>query len=203
MSTPNSSAEHWTFIRAAIRRPQLIGAVAPSTRGLGEQLAAIVPQRGTPTVVELGPGTGPVSAIIRQRMPSGGRQLAVEIDMNMVDYLRRRHPWLTVLPGDAAALDTLLADADVRRVDAVVSGLPWSIFPLPRQERMLGSICQVLNPGGAFTTFGYLHARRMSGARRFHELLERRFEEVVVTRAVWSNLPPALVYVCRRAVPHA
>jgi phospholipid N-methyltransferase len=195
--------EHLIFLRAALRQPQLIGAVAPSARGLAEQLAAIVPRRGNPTVVELGPGTGPVSAIIRGRLPSGGRQLAVEIDPSMVAYLRHRHPWLTVLPGDAAMVHTLLAAADVHRVDAVVSGLPWSIFPPDRQDLMIGSICRVLAPVGAFTTFGYLHAVRMSGARRFRRLLERRFEEVVVTRAVWLNLPPALVYVCRRPIPHA
>lgn len=195
--------EHLIFLRAALRQPQLIGAVAPSARGLAEQLAAIVPRRGSPTVVELGPGTGPVSAIIRGRLPSGGRQLAVEIDPSMVAYLRQRHPWLTVLPGDAATVHTLLAAADVHRVDAVVSGLPWSIFPPDRQDLMIDSICRVLAPVGAFTTFGYLHAVRMSGARRFRRLLERRFEEVVVTRAVWLNLPPALVYVCRRPIPHA
>jgi hypothetical protein len=30
--------------------------------------------------------------------------------------------------------------------------------------------------------------------------LRARFEEVVVSQTVWSNLPPALVYFCRRPI---
>lgn len=193
-----TTSEYRIFLGAAARRPALIGAVAPSSRGLAAQLAAIVPSSGRPFVVELGPGTGSVSAAIRRRLPEHGRQLAVELDDRMVAFLRQRHPWLTVLPGDAADLPGLVGDAAVHRVDAVISGLPWSVFEHGHQQRILDGVGQLLGPGGAFTTFAYLHALPLAGARRFRAELTRRFDEVVQTRAVWRNLPPALVYVCRR-----
>jgi phospholipid N-methyltransferase len=38
----------------------------------------------------------------------------------------------------------------------------------------------------------------MSPARRFRSLLRTRFDEVLPTRCVWRNTPPAITYVCRR-----
>jgi hypothetical protein len=53
------------FLAAALRRPATMGAVAPSSERLGAVLASIVPSQGEPVVVELGPGTGAVSAVRR------------------------------------------------------------------------------------------------------------------------------------------
>lgn len=207
------SAGGWAFLTAAVRRPQLVGAIAPSGPALCDQLAAVVPSHGIPNhavpnhavpsgpvVVELGPGTGVVSRAIRRRLPTSGRQLAVELDPAMVDHLARHAHWLQVLQGDAAHLRELLAGSGVPRVDAVVSGLPWSLVDPPVQRRTLEAITDVLAPTGAFTTFGYLHALPVRRAREFRALLRRRFDEVVVSRTVWSNVPPAVVFVCRRPI---
>lgn len=201
------SAGSWAFVAAAVRRPQLVGAIAPSGPALCARLAAVVPSRAVPgilpsgpVVVELGPGTGVVSGAIRRRLPTSGRQLAVELDRGMVDYLARRAPWLRVLPGDAVHLPELLARAGVAQADAVVSGLPWSLVDPPVQRRMLDAITRVLAPTGAFTTFGYLHALPVRRARRFRALLRERFDEVLVSGVVWTNLPPAVVFVCRRPI---
>lgn len=180
-----------------LRRPGVVGAVAPSSCGLGEVLATVVPRAGRPTVVELGPGTGAVSPMITRRLPRGGRHLAVEIDPELADHLERSHPQVTVLRGDAAELGRLLDAAGAPRVDAVVSGLPWSLFGEDQQRQILVQVCRALAPGGGFSTFAYRHAAPLAGARRFRALLDDYFDEVVVTRTVWRNLPPALAYICR------
>lgn len=186
------------FVSAVARNPGTVGAVAPSSAGLADCLAGIVPSTGTPTVVELGPGTGSVSAAVDRRLPPGGRHLAVEIDPILAERLRSRRPGLEVINGDAAELTALLAARGVDSVDAVVCGLPWSLFAPEAQQAIMSQIGEVLAPGAAFTTFAYLHAKALGGARRFRRLLEASFDEVITTRAVWRNLPPALVYVCRR-----
>ncbi|MGH3900434.1 MAG: class I SAM-dependent methyltransferase [Pseudonocardiaceae bacterium] len=188
------------FLAAVLRRPGVVGAVVPSSRGLGEVLATVVPRDGRPTVVELGPGTGAVSTMITRRLPSGGRHLAVEIDPELADHLERLHPQVTVLRGDAAELGRLLDAAGAPRVDAVVSGLPWSLFGEDQQRRILAQVCRALAPGGGFSTFAYRHAAPLAGARRFRTLLDDYFGEVVVTHTVWCNLPPALAYLCRRPI---
>ncbi|MEU6262628.1 class I SAM-dependent methyltransferase [Saccharopolyspora shandongensis] len=189
-----------TFIERAVRKPNLVGAVAPSSPNLAREMAAVVPTSGNPVVVELGPGTGALSGAIAERLPAGGRQVAIELDAGMVEYLGSELPWLEVIQGDAARLGDLLADAGIDKVDAVVSGLPWSIFPAKLQHDILGQVGAVLAPGGAFTTFAYVHALGMAGAQQFRRRLDLSFDEVLTSRTVWRNVPPARIYVCRR--PH-
>lgn len=197
-SRPSVVADYRTFVTRAVRNPGLVGAVAPSSPILAREMAAVVPSSGKPVVVELGPGTGALSPAVADRLPSGGRHLAIELDAGMVEHLRASAPWLEVVQGDAADLVRLLEQADVGSVDAVVSGLPWSIFSGEAQSRILDAVGQVLAPGGAFTTFAYLHALGMAGARAFRQRLGTAFDEVVTTRTVWRNVPPARTYVCRR-----
>jgi phospholipid N-methyltransferase len=185
----------------ALRRARVVGAVAPSSPVLAAALTTVVPASGAPVVVELGAGTGPISEAIRGRLAPGARQLAIEVDPAMVAHLRRTRPWLEVLHGDAADLGALLASAGVGCVDAVVSTLPWSLFPGSRQTRMLREIGRILVPAGAFTTVTYLPALPLAGARAFRRRLGTAFEEVLTTGPVWRNIPPGLAYVCRRPLP--
>lgn len=191
-------ANYRTFIERAVRKPNLVGAIAPSSPNLAREMAAVVPTAGSPVVVELGPGTGALSSGIAQRLPAGGRQVAIEVDSGMVEYLRVELPWLEVIQGDASRLGDLLADAGIDKVDAVVSGLPWSIFPAKLQQDILDQVGAVLAPGGAFTTFAYVHALGMTGARQFRRRLDLSFDEVLTSHTVWRNVPPARIYVCRR-----
>ena len=184
----------------ALRRPGTVGAVAPSSANLAEVLAAVVPSNSARAVVELGPGTGVVSDAIERRLPEGARHVAVEVDKDLAAHLRETRPRMEVLNGDAAHLTDLLAGADLKQADAVVSGLPWTLFRAEQQRRIIGQVAETLTEGGAFTTFGYLHARPMGSARRFRDLLRETFDEVIMSSVVWRNVPPAWVYICRR--PH-
>ena len=195
---PDVGAARRAFLSAAVRRPATMGAIAPSSPRLGAVLASIVPSTGAPVVVELGPGTGAVSAVIAQRLPAGARHLAVELDPDMVAFLRRTRPELEVVPGNAANLGALLAERGISSVDAVICGLPWALFDDPTQTALLAEISRAIGSTGAFTTFAYLHGMTLGAARRFRRTLRETFDEVLVTATVWRNLPPAFVYVCRR-----
>jgi phospholipid N-methyltransferase len=178
-----------------------MGAVAPSSERLAVVLASIVPRDGAPVVVELGPGTGAVSAVIARRLPPGARHLAVELDPDMVAYLRRTRPGLEVVPGDARELGKILVEHGVDRVDAVICGLPWALFPDEVQNDILGEVSRAIGDTGAFTTFAYLQGMALPAARRFRATLRATFDEVLVSSTVWRNVPPAFVYVCRRPGP--
>jgi phosphatidylethanolamine/phosphatidyl-N-methylethanolamine N-methyltransferase len=199
-TTPDADARsaRRAFLAAALRRPATMGAIAPSSPRLGAVLASVVPSTGEPVVVELGPGTGAGSAVISERLPEGARHLAVELDPAMVEFLRRTHPGLDVVQGNAADLGKLLAERGIGRVDAVICGLPWALFDDATQTELLGEISRVIGDHGAFTTFAYLHGMTLGAARRFRRRLRATFDEVLVSATVWRNLPPAFVYVCRR-----
>ncbi|MDL5157236.1 class I SAM-dependent methyltransferase [Actinomycetospora termitidis] len=186
-----------TFVSSAVRSPGVIGAVAPSGRALCDLLASVAPADVPSTVVELGPGTGVVSQALRRRLHPDARHVAIELDRSMVALLQRNLPWLEVVPGDAKDLQKLLADVGIDRVDAIVSGLPWTLFSREAQRAIMDQVNRVLVPGGVFTTFAYAHVMNLPTQRRFRELLQESFDEVRVTPIVWRNVPPALAYQCR------
>jgi phospholipid N-methyltransferase len=188
------------FLAAVMRNPSAVGAIVPSSPRLATLLASVVPSAGAPVVVELGPGTGAISAAIERRLPPDGRHLAVELDPELAAYLRATRPELEVIEGDAAHLRELLAVRGVSRVDAVISGLPWALFDQSAQESILAQVGGVIGTDGAFTTFAYLHGMPLAAARRFRHTLRTTFDEVVVSATVWRNVPPAFAYVCRRPV---
>ncbi|WP_091607811.1 class I SAM-dependent methyltransferase [Micromonospora mirobrigensis] len=187
-----------TFLKQFARHPRTVGAVAPSGAGLAADITAAVPRTGEPVVVELGPGTGVFTGAVQRRLAGRGHHLALEINPRFAARVARRYPAVEVLLADAATLGDLLADRGHARADVVISGLPWAAFGADRQRRVLGAVADALGAGGAFTTFAYRHARWTPPARRFRRLLDETFDEVTTGRTVWANLPPALVYHCRR-----
>ncbi|MCP2261300.1 Phospholipid N-methyltransferase [Streptoalloteichus tenebrarius] len=194
----NVRRETLTYLNAVSRNPKTMGSVAPSSPSLARQLATVVPSTGAPTVVELGAGTGAVTQAILDRLPAGASYVALDVDPTMVDYLRNRFPSVHVEQADAAMLDDVLAERGITSVDAVVSGLPWAVFGARQQEAILTKVMSSLAPDGVFTTFAYLHALPLAPARSFRRALRTAFDEVLITRVVWGNLPPAFTYVCRR-----
>lgn len=189
------------FLGQFLRAPTSIGAIAPSSQRLAAAVCAPLPERGEPTVVELGPGTGPFTQEIQRRLAGRGHHLAVELNEPMAKILAERFPKVDVVQGDAAELPELLAERGLRQADVVVSGLPWAAFPRELQRGLLSAVTSVMNPSGAFTTFSYIHAIPLARARRFRALLADRFEEVVAGRTVWRNAPPAFVFHARRPRP--
>lgn len=190
--------ENLTFLTRAARQPTTMGAVLPTSQHVAGAVADLVPSFGSPVVLELGPGTGALSDQIHTRLPEGARHLAMEIDPELVRYLRDAKPWLEVFEGDAADLGALLESAGVHRVDAVISSIPWTLLPAHKQRELLGRISAVLSPAGVFTTVTYVTTLWRAQTRAFLAILQETFDEVLPRSTVWANLPPARVYACRR-----
>ncbi|GIG89352.1 class I SAM-dependent methyltransferase [Plantactinospora endophytica] len=191
-----------SFLAQFARSPLATGAIAPSGVPLAERITASIPRSGDPLVVELGPGTGAFTRVIQRRLAGQGRHLALEINPTFAERLAREFPGVDVLEADAGALPGLLAERDLPPAQVIVSGLPWAVFSAQKQREILGSVVEALADDGVFTTFAYQHARWSPPARRLHRNLRELFEEVVVGATVWANLPPAMVYHCRRPIRH-
>jgi phosphatidylethanolamine/phosphatidyl-N-methylethanolamine N-methyltransferase len=186
------------FFARFLRHPWRVGAVVPSSAALAARAVAPLPGTGEPIVVELGAGTGAFTAAIEERLAGRGYHLAIEVDAAFAAVLRRRHPRVDVVVADAARLPQLLALRGLAGADVVVSGLPWVAFGPARGVRTLAAVVSTMTPQAALTTFAYVHARWAPPARRLHAELARTFEELVLGRTVWANLPPAFVYHARR-----
>ncbi|MFI5963560.1 class I SAM-dependent methyltransferase [Streptomyces asoensis] len=175
-----------------LRRPLMTGAVAASSRRLAYAMTEGAGLERARLVAELGPGTGVFTDAILARLGPGARLVAVELNPVLAARLSatRRDTRLTVVRDSAAAL----AAAVDGPVDAVVSGLPWTVMPQDRRRRILDAVTEVLAPGGRFSTFAYLHAAWTPPARAFTAELACRFDRLERSTAVWANLPPAFVH---------
>ena len=198
MTVLSRPVERATFLREFLRDPFTVAAVAPSSSALADAITAPVPRTGQPAVIELGAGTGAFTAAIQGRLAGRGRHLAVELNPVFAEPLARRFPQVTVAVGDVARLREMTRENDFGEADVIVSGLPWAAFAADRQDELLGAAGDVLAPGGVFATFAYTATLWAPSAVRLRHALRAQFEEVVAGRTVWANLPPALVYFCRR-----
>ncbi|WP_316767855.1 class I SAM-dependent methyltransferase [Streptomyces sasae] len=175
-----------------LRRPLTTGAVAASSRRLARAMTQRTGLETARLVVELGPGTGVFTREILRQLPVDGRLVAIELNPVLAAglFVTHRDERLTVVEGAAAEL----AEAAGAPVDAVVSGLPWTVMATAERDRTLDAVAGALMPGGCFTTFAYLHAAWTPPGRRLAAALHDRFATVRRTRVVWPNLPPAFVY---------
>lgn len=187
------------FLREFVRDPNRIGAVAPS----GPQLASIMCEAAQlapeHVVVELGAGTGPFTRAIRERVPSAPL-LALEPKADLAAMLRQELPTVEVVEAFAQDLPRLCREWGHPKVDRVVSGLPWTLWPPEVQRAALDAVIEVLVPEGRFVTFNYLGAHWMPKAQALRGELAARFARVEPSSVAWLNVPPAFVYICSEPI---
>ncbi|MFI6387747.1 class I SAM-dependent methyltransferase [Nonomuraea sp. NPDC050540] len=187
-----------SFLLEFARHPMTVGAVTPSSTALAHAITAPIPRTGAPVVVELGAGTGAFTQVIQRLLDGRGHHIAVESNEQFARRLAARFPTVDVVAGNARQLPALLTRRGHLPADVIVSGLPWAAFPPAKQRDVLDAVVGSLSREGAFTTFAYAHLRWATPARRLRRSLEASFEEVVVGRTIWANIPPAFIYHCRR-----
>ena len=92
------------FIRSWLEKPLSTGAVTPSGQAAGAHHGALC-RSGTPgPVIELGPGTGPVTEALVEQGVDPARLVLVEFNPTFCRLLRTRYPDATVVQGDAYTL---------------------------------------------------------------------------------------------------
>jgi phosphatidylethanolamine/phosphatidyl-N-methylethanolamine N-methyltransferase len=179
------------FIRSWIERPLAIGAVTPSGKILARAMARYVNPDSDGPVVELGPGTGPVTEALVEAGVAPSRLVLVEFNPRFCRILRSRYPDATLVQGDAYRLRRLLETLLLQPAAAVVSGLPLVTKPIKMRLRLIRDAFDLMRPGAPFVQFTYSVASplppRLGGF------------SVEASKRIWMNLPPARVWVYRRS----
>ena len=178
------------FIRSWFERPLTIGAVTPSGKVLARTMARYVDPNSTGPVVELGPGTGPVTEALVNAGIDPARLVLVEFNPTFCRILRSRYPDATLVQGDAYSMRRLLESLLLQPAAAVVSGLPLVTKPIRMRWRLIRDAFDLMVPGAPFVQFTYSVAaplpKRLGGF------------SVEASERIWMNLPPARVWVYRR-----
>jgi phosphatidylethanolamine/phosphatidyl-N-methylethanolamine N-methyltransferase len=186
--------DYFRFFVRFFLRPNQQGAVAPSSRYLAYELTREMGIESARSIAELGPGTGVVTKEIIRLKGEQSSLLVVEKDEHWIRLLSKRYPSVDLVQGCATKLDELARERELEPFDAVVCGLPFTVFSEDLQRSILTAIVESLAVDGVFSTFTYVHAKDLPTAKRFRSLLEGYFDHVETSNVVWRNTPPALVY---------
>ena len=178
------------FIRSWLERPLSTGAVTPSGKLLARAMARYVDSQSSGPVVELGPGTGPVTEALVEGGVDPSRLVLVEFNPAFCRILRARYPEATLVQGDAYSMRRLLEALLLQPAAAVVSGLPLITKPITMRLRLIRDAFDLMLPGAPFVQFTYSVAaplpKRLGGF------------SVEASERIWMNIPPARVWVYRR-----
>jgi len=177
------------FLRALIARPKNIGAVVPSSRALGRAIARqLDPARSGP-LLELGPGTGVITAAILEHGIAPDRLTVIEYDPEFAAAIAERFHGVHVIQGDAFDLGGTLGARHNESFAGIVSGIPLLNFPMSRRQAYVETLAKRLLPGAPLIQFSYgMHAPVVPPAGH----------SVVCAALVWANFPPARVWVYRK-----
>jgi phosphatidylethanolamine/phosphatidyl-N-methylethanolamine N-methyltransferase len=189
----NLNRDEFRFIRSLIEKPLTVGAVAPSGKALARVMANYVDPAASGPIVELGPGTGPVTDALVERGIDPARLTLVEYDPEFCRLLRQRFPGVNVVQGDAYNLKGTLAGVLREPAAAFVSGLPLFNKPLKMRLELLDQAFGLMKPDAPFVQFTY---NAISPIPRSHGHVRSE-----ASARVWRNFPPARVWVYRTNRP--
>jgi phosphatidylethanolamine/phosphatidyl-N-methylethanolamine N-methyltransferase len=186
----NLNRDEFRFLRSMVEKPLTVGAFAPSGRALARVMANYVDPASAGPIVELGPGTGPVTEALVERGIPPERLTLVEYDPEFCQLLSRRYPAATVVQGDAYNLQQTLAGVLREPAAAFVSGLPLFNKPLKMRLDLLDQAFHLMGSNAPFVQFTY---HTISPIPRSHGRVRSE-----ASGRVWRNFPPARVWVYRK-----
>ncbi len=199
-SNPNSPAgaqtpkgpDWWLMMRAFLTQGKRIASFAPSSRFMARKILDGIDWAKAGSIVELGAGTGPITAEMVKKANPKTKLVVIELDPTLCGRLRDRFrdtPNVEVILGDATKFGELLVERGIPKVDHVLSGLPLPSFPAETRDAILATAARTVADGGTF--------RQLTVMPLIYYKMYRRYFEDVRFRFVPFNLPPGGVYVCR------
>ncbi len=194
------------FFRKGLEDFDTTANVVSSSRWLVDAMLAAIPSDAK-TVVEFGPGTGTLTRAILARLRPDAKLYAIELEQGLLEGCTKSigDPRLIGVHGSAVDAAALLGPSVVGQADAVISSLGLSLMDEDIRRGIMTAASALLAPDAAFTQYAYVHARYVAysqqrktfftwDARPFMRSLWPRIDETMV----WKNVPPALVFTCRK-----
>lgn len=169
----------------------MIGSLIPSSRFLVDRLLQQIDWDRAKVIVEYGPGVGTITTAILKRLSPGAVLVAIEMNDDFVELLRRqnRDPRLKVIHGSAADVGTVLKKLGYDGADYIVSGIPYTTMPEDVRVRVMRESRTALNPCGALLIYQFTRAVLPYLLREFGSV-RTGFEPL--------NVLPAQLFTCEK-----
>jgi phosphatidylethanolamine/phosphatidyl-N-methylethanolamine N-methyltransferase len=164
-------------------------------------------------ILEVGPGTGAVTAHIVRNLRQGDHLTLVERNDRFVARLRDRIAGDEAFRPLAGRIELVHAGVEQlpedRPFDVIVSGLPLNNFPALLVEQIAAKLRRLLAAGGTLSFFEYVAVRKVKAAvsrrdererlMRIGRVLNKMLRNCEIKRdLVLNNVPPAWVHHVRK-----
>lgn len=174
------------FILSWLNNPLKTGAVSPSGPELARAMAEAVDLSVPGDVVELGPGTGPVTEALLAYGVAPARLVLIEFNPGFCKLLRERFSGVRVIEGDAYTIARTLKGHVEAPLAAVVSSLPLKTKPDWECLNLVREAFSLMHPAAPFIQFTYGPTSPIP--------LKGQAIRGKASRRIWKNLPPARVW---------
>lgn len=164
--------------------------IHPESTYLAQRMTPKVSLSEADVIVELSPGTTGCTEEIIRKMRKDATLVLIETDSNVVHFLKERYSAfdrITIVKTDTIHLKETLQALKIKKVDLIISGLPFGRFDSVKTNIILKEIKTVLSDTGIFVTFQYTKLRKP----HFEKVFGR-----VKYQHEFRNLPPVYLFHC-------
>ncbi|MGE6514654.1 class I SAM-dependent methyltransferase [Lysinibacillus sphaericus] len=184
--------QYITFLTEFIKHPKNTGAISPSSKILAKKMVEAIIFEEAHCIVELGPGTGSFTKEIMKSKQQQTKLVLIENNEIFASALTKQYqddPSVFVIHGSAENLSSYLKSLHIKKIDYILSGLPFTSLEPAVSSRILNNVNETLHEDGEFITFQYSLVKK--------SFIQNFFDDITLKK-VWVNIPPAYVLSCKK-----
>lgn len=177
------------FLRTALKDYK-VAAVTPSSSFVVKKVLKNLPHQCS-YIVEYGAGDGVITKALLKHMPKDGKLVAIEMSPHFIPKLKKIHdPRLHIVQGDVLKVCRDFSKLKLPRVDAVVSGIPFSFFNSKERHLVARQTLQMLSEHGRFILYQF--------SPLMIAYLKDYFEKKIKLSVEVRNFPPYFIIVAEK-----
>jgi len=199
------------FMAEFTKNWQRTGALLPASRKVAQEMTACIPQAvsGTPPrrILEVGAGTGAITAEILQKLSSEDTLVIYELSPDFAHVLLRRIENELDWQGKNIELriTAFPEQLEGEHYDFALCSLPFNNFSSTLVKKSLLAFSEVLQGGGLLAFYEYAHIRRVKMSvtnsmrlKRIENMMQKfHGKHSVSKKTVRLSFPPAWVHLLK------
>ncbi len=141
------------FLKTALNDYK-VGALTPSSSFVVKQILKKLPHHSRACIIEYGAGDGVITKALLEHVPHGGKLIAIETNPRFIATLKKiQDPRLEIVHGDVLKICKKLSALKLPRIDAVISGIPFSFFNSSERREIVKHTFKGLSEHGRFILY--------------------------------------------------
>ena len=148
--------------------------------------------------VEYGPGEGVFTKYLLENMRPDARLIVIETNKKFVKTLTGKFSdrRLSVVNGSAEDITKILRDHGLAHADFIISGIPFSLFPVELKNKILLATNEALTPQGRFLVYQFFVS--FSAGKNDIKAKLKEYMQIVDSDIELLCIPPLRIYEAKR-----